>query len=159
MTAFEKEAFILSSNALLLGAILDKPADISLTRAYERIQALLGDDVRAKNEDADAPAGNETSSFVDLIETKASSQELVDKILGWVSAAREMARRANQQMADFLKIVNKIRLSAFILSHLEHFDLHALLTRIRNFLGLRACIRVPLFEYGAELCEYRHRFR
>jgi hypothetical protein len=159
LTAFEKEAFILSADALHLGTILEKPADISLTRAYERIQALLGDDVRAKNEDAGASTGNGTSSFVDLIEIKVSSQKLVDKIHGWIAAATEMARRAKQRMADFLKIINKIRLSAFILSHLEHFDLHALLTKIRDFLGLRACIRVPLFEYGAELCEYRHRFR
>lgn len=157
LTASEKEAFILLTNTLLSGATLDKPADISLARAYERIQALLGDDVRAKDESADSAALNETSSFVDLI--KASSKEIVEKILGWVSAAREIVRRVKQHGADFLEIINKIRLSEFILSHLEHLDLHTLLARTRSVLGLRAFMRVPLFEYGAELCEYRHRFR
>ncbi|QBF26898.1 hypothetical protein EXN22_14815 [Pseudomonas tructae] len=148
---------MLTSDVPFPGAILDSPADISLSRTYERLQALLGDDVCAKG--ADAPVGDEAAGFLDFVESKLSNQEIVERIRGWVSVAKEMARRSKQQMADFLKITNKIRCSLFILSHLEHFDLYALLTRIRNFLAHLACSRVPLFEYGAELCEYRHRFR
>lgn len=128
---------------------MDRPTDLSLVHAQEKLRLLLG-------EDAPADEGWSLSSFE---ESAKRIQEIAERLRGMVHAAKERARQYKELTAAFFRKIRNIQLAEFFLSHLACLDIHALLTRIRDFIGDRACIRVPLFEYGPELSEYRHRIR
>lgn len=129
--------------------ILDRPADLSLVLAHEKLRLLLGED---------APADEEWSIFP-FEESAKRVQEIVERLRGMVHAAKERVRQHKELTATFFRKIRDIQLAEFILSHLTCFDIHAVLTRIRHIIGDHASIRVPLFEYGPELSEYRHRIR
>ncbi|MDD2064484.1 hypothetical protein [Pseudomonas sp. 25571] len=76
-----------------------------------------------------------------------------------LAQAQEYARRCKANFEAHLEQFKLIRRAQFLLSKLVAIDVHALVARIRRVFSHLACIRVPLFEYGPELSDYRHRFR
>lgn len=102
----------------------------------------------------------DSASFFELIEgTEDTAQELAKRLRRMIVAARQQARVAGLRAAAFIRKLSNIQRAEFIIGLLLPLDPHALLARIRHLMGESARIRVPLFDYGPELSEYRHRIR
>lgn len=131
---------------------MDAQTTLSLRHAHEKLRLLLGEDVPV-----------EESGFFwteeSFEESAKRAQEMVLRLRRMIDDARERARKLEQRAAIFIRKIQSIRVAEFILSCIPIFDPHALTTRVRDILGHHACIRIPLFEYGPELSEYRHRIR
>lgn len=127
---------------------MNEATDLSLTRSLETLERLLGD---CGLEDSRAP------SFFD--EVGKGIKGYAEYVRGLVAAANEIARRFKEKTAGFLKQILVIQRARFSFAQLLNIDHHAKLTRIRRALSHQACICAPLFNYGPELSEYRHRYR
>ncbi|WP_152641538.1 hypothetical protein [Pseudomonas fluorescens] len=126
--------------------------DLSTEQAIAELQEIAD-----RLLESGVPVDDQTPNFFDEGGTGLSG--FIDHIRASLEKAQEYARRCKANFAAHFEHFKLVRRAQYLLSKLVGIDLHALVTRIRLFFSHLVCIRVPLFKYGPELANYRHRFR
>lgn len=128
---------------------MNQGTSLSLAQSLQEIRHLLGD---VCVEDL-----NGSSSFFEVIEDGVNrARELIQAL---IESAQQAAEGFKARAAKFWETIWQIDKAKALFASLLGTDHHETLTKILYLLGRHAVFRVPLFRYGPQLSEFRHRFR